>query len=70
MWRPCKSRFEVEMYLSKYAACNYEVGVGWGNIFEYANELLPAFIEKENIKTVKDLKDYLEKTGNKIFLEG
>ena len=31
---------------------------------------LPAFIEKENIKTVKDLKDYLEKTGNKIFLEG
>ena len=33
-------RFEVEMYLSKYAACNYEVGVGWGNIFEYANEML------------------------------
>lgn len=42
---------------------------GWGNIFEYSNEFLSKFIEQESIKTVKDLKDYLEKTGNKVFLE-
>lgn len=54
---------------SKYVASNYEVGTGWGNIFEYANELLAKFIEHESLKTIKDLKGYLEKTGNKIFLE-
>lgn len=60
---------EVELYLSKYAASNYEVGTGWSNIFENANELLAKFIEHESLKTIKDLKNYLEKTGNKIFLE-
>ena len=62
-------KFEVELYVSKYAASNYEVGTGWSNIFEYSNELLSTFVEKEKIKTIKDLKDYLEKTENKIFLE-
>ncbi len=38
-------KFEVELYLSKYAASNYEVGTGRCNIFEYANELLAKFIE-------------------------
>lgn len=63
------ARFEVEMYLSKYAACNYEVGVGWGNIFEYANEMLSKFLSRENIKTIKDLKDYLANNENRILLE-
>ena len=62
-------RFEVEMYLSKYAACNYEVGVGWGNIFEYANDMLSKFLSRENIKTIKDLKDYLANNENRILLE-
>lgn len=63
------ARFEVEMYLSKYAACNYEVGVGWGNIFEYANDMLSKFLSRENIKTIKDLKDYLANNENRILLE-
>ena len=63
------ARFEVEMYLSKYAACNYEVGVGWGNIFEYANEMLSKFLSREDIKTIKDLKDYLANNENRILLE-
>ena len=62
-------KFDVELHLSKYAASNYEVGADWGNIFEYANELLAKFIEHESLKTIKDLKDYLGKTGNKIFLK-
>ena len=63
------ARFEAEMYLSKYAACNYEVGVGWGNIFEYANDMLSKFLSRENIKTIKDLKDYLVNNENRILLE-
>ena len=63
------ARFEAEMYLSKYAACNYEVGVGWGNIFEYANDMLSKFLSRENIKTIKDLKDYLANNENRILLE-
>ena len=57
------------MYLSKYAACYYEVGGGWGNIFEYANDMLSKFLSRENIKTIKDLKDYLANNENRILLE-
>mgnify|MGYP004684473181 CR=1 FL=1 len=38
-------------------------------IFESANEMLSKFLSRENIKTIKDLKDYLANYENRILLE-
>lgn len=63
--------FYVEMFISKYQAYNYCIG-SFGN-WDIDGELLwdafKNFRKNENIKTIKDLKDYLKKNDNKIFFK-
>ena len=63
--------FNVEMFISKYQAYNYCIGAfgEWNMDGELLWDVFRYFIENENIKTIKDLKDYLKKNDNKIFFK-
>lgn len=63
--------FNVEMYISKYQAYNYCIGAfgEWDMDGELLWDAFRNFRENENIKTIKDLKDYLKKNDNKIFFK-
>lgn len=63
--------FNVEMYISKYQAYNYCIGAfgDWWMNGDLIWDAFRYFRENENIKTIKDLKDYLKKNDNKIFFK-
>lgn len=63
--------FNVEMFISKYQAYNYCIGAfgEWDINGELLWDAFRCFRENENIKTIKDLKDYLKKNDNKIFFK-
>ena len=63
--------FNVEMFISKYQAYNYCIGAfgEWDIDGELLWDIFRYFRENENIKTIKDLKDYLKKNDNKIFFK-
>ena len=63
--------FNVEMFISKYQAYNYCIGAfgEWDMDGELLWDVFRYFRENENIKTIKDLKDYLKKNDNKIFFK-
>ena len=63
--------FNVEMYISKYQAYNYCIGAfgEWDMDGELLYDAFRYFQRNENIKTIKDLKDYLKKNDNKIFFK-
>ena len=63
--------FNVEMFISKYQAYNYCIGAfgEWNMDGELLWDAFRNFRKNENIKTIKDLKDYLEKNDNKIFFK-
>lgn len=63
--------FNVEMYISKYQAYNYCIGAfgDWWMNGDLIFDAFRYFRENENIKTIKDLKDYLKKNDNKIFFK-
>lgn len=60
---------DVDIYVSKYIAENYEVGTGWANTFEYVPECIYKFLEHENITTIKELRDYLENNNYTLKLD-
>ena len=63
--------FNVEMFISKYQAYNYCIGAfgEWNMDGELLWDAFRNFRKNENIKTIKDLKDYLKKNDNKIFFK-
>lgn len=63
--------FNVEMFISKYQAYNYCIGAfgEWNMDGELLWDAFRNFRKNENIKTIKDLKDYLNKNDNKIFFK-
>ena len=63
--------FNVEMFISKYQAYNYCIGTfgEWNMDGELLWDAFRNFRKNENIKTIKDLKDYLKKNDNKIFFK-
>lgn len=63
--------FNVEIFISKYQAYNYCIGA-FGDWWMNCDLIWDAFMyfrKNENIKTIKDLKDYLKKNDNKIFFK-
>lgn len=63
--------FNVEIFISKQQAYNYCIGAfgDWWMNGDLIWDAFRYFRENENIKTIKDLKDYLKKNDNKIFLK-
>lgn len=63
--------FNVEIFISKQQAYNYCIGAfgDWWMNGDLIWDAFRYFRENENIKTIKDLKDYLEKNDNKIFFK-
>ena len=63
--------FNVEIFISKYQAYNYCIGAfgDWWMNGDLIWDAFRYFRENENIKTIKDLKDYLKKNDNKIFFK-
>ena len=63
--------FNVEMFISKYQAYNYCIGAfgEWDMDGELLWDAFRNFRKNENIKTIKDLEDYLKKNDNKIFFK-
>ena len=60
---------DVDIYVSKYLAENYEVGTGWDNTFEYVPECIYKFLEHANITTIKELRDYLDNNNYTLKLD-
>ena len=63
--------FNVEIFISKYQAYNYCIGAfgDWWMNGDLIWDAFRNFRKNENIKTIKDLKDYLMKNDNKIFFK-
>lgn len=63
--------FNVEIFISKQQAYNYCIGAfgDWQMNGDLIWDAFRYFRENENIKTIKDLKDYLKKNDNKIFFK-
>ena len=63
--------FNVEIFISKYQAYNYCIGAfgDWWMNGDLIWDAFRNFRKNENIKTIKDLKDYLKKNDNKIFFK-
>lgn len=63
--------FNVEIFISKQQAYNYCIGAfgEWWMTGDLIWDAFRYFRENENIKTIKDLKDYLKKNDNKIFFK-
>lgn len=60
---------DIDIYVSKYLAENYEVGTGWCNTFEYVPECIYKFLKHENINTIKELRDYLGNNNYTLKLD-